>query len=145
MCVCLVEVEDACTDSGPILALPWIRVGHFAQLVRDRVFVFFSRRGNILSSFPVADLLRTLDAMSWVKINTFHWHITDSQSFPLEVAKYPQLAANGAYSADEMYSESDIQYIVQYAAAVRFPPFLRDPLLTLRVVGSVGSTSSWYA
>lgn len=56
--------------------------------------------------------------MSWVKINTFHWHITDSQSFPLEVAQYPELAANGAYSAEETYSESDVQFVVQYAAAV---------------------------
>ncbi|KAF9234700.1 glycoside hydrolase family 20 protein [Melanogaster broomeanus] len=67
--------------------------------------------------FPVADLTRTLDAMSWVKINMFHWHITDSQSFPLMVAQYPELATNGAYSADEMYSEDDMQYIVEYAAA----------------------------
>ncbi|KAN0087813.1 glycoside hydrolase family 20 protein [Tylopilus felleus] len=67
--------------------------------------------------FPVQDLLRTLDAMSWVKINTFHWHVTDSQSFPLEVAEYPQLAANGAYSSDETYSASDVQNIVQYANA----------------------------
>ncbi|KAG8214807.1 glycoside hydrolase family 20 protein [Butyriboletus roseoflavus] len=67
--------------------------------------------------FPLEDLLRTIDAMSWVKINTLHWHITDSQSFPLEVAQYPELAANGAYSADETYSESDVQYIIQYAAA----------------------------
>ncbi|KAJ8587072.1 glycoside hydrolase family 20 protein [Rhizopogon salebrosus TDB-379] len=67
--------------------------------------------------YPVADVLRTLDAMSWVKINTFHWHITDSQSFPLEVAQYPELAMNGAYSPAEVYTESDIQYIVQYAGA----------------------------
>ncbi|KIK98528.1 glycoside hydrolase family 20 protein [Paxillus rubicundulus Ve08.2h10] len=67
--------------------------------------------------FPVADLTRTLDAMSWVKINTFHWHITDSQSFPLMVADYPELAINGAYSSEETYSESDVQYLVQYAAA----------------------------
>ncbi|OAX38800.1 glycoside hydrolase family 20 protein [Rhizopogon vinicolor AM-OR11-026] len=67
--------------------------------------------------YPVADILRTLDAMSWVKINTFHWHITDSQSFPLEVAQYPELAMNGAYSAEEVYTESDIQYIVQYAGS----------------------------
>ncbi|KIJ61060.1 glycoside hydrolase family 20 protein, partial [Hydnomerulius pinastri MD-312] len=67
--------------------------------------------------FPITDLTRTLDAMSWVKINTFHWHITDSQSFPLMVAQYPELAINGAYSAEEMYSESDVQYIVAYAAA----------------------------
>ncbi|KAG6336864.1 hypothetical protein ID866_2222 [Astraeus odoratus] len=67
--------------------------------------------------FSVADLTRTLDAMSWVKINTFHWHITDSQSFPLEVAQYPELAQNGAYSPQEVYTESDIQYIIAYATA----------------------------
>ncbi|KAH7909672.1 glycoside hydrolase family 20 protein [Hygrophoropsis aurantiaca] len=67
--------------------------------------------------YPMEDLLRTLDAMSWVKINTFHWHITDSQSFPLEVAQYPQLAMNGAYSPEETYSASDVQYIVAYANA----------------------------
>ncbi|KAG2139125.1 glycoside hydrolase family 20 protein [Suillus bovinus] len=67
--------------------------------------------------YAVSDILRTLDAMSWVKINTFHWHITDSQSFPLEVAQYPELAINGAYSRKEVYNASDVQHIVQYAAA----------------------------
>ncbi|KAG1899664.1 glycoside hydrolase family 20 protein [Suillus fuscotomentosus] len=67
--------------------------------------------------YPVSDILRTLDAMSWVKINTFHWHITDSQSFPLEVAQYPELAINGAYSPQEVYTPSDVQYIIQYAGA----------------------------
>jgi len=71
------------------------------------------------SSFPVHDLIRTLDAMSWVKLNTFHWHITDSESFPLEVSQFPALARNGAYSLQEVYTESDVQYIVSYAAAVR--------------------------
>lgn len=70
-------------------------------------------------SFPVHDLIRTLDAMSWVKLNTFHWHITDSESFPLEVSQFPALAENGAYSLQEVYTESDVQYIVSYAAAVR--------------------------
>ncbi|KIM66908.1 glycoside hydrolase family 20 protein [Scleroderma citrinum Foug A] len=67
--------------------------------------------------FPVEDLTRTLDAMSWVKLNTFHWHITDGQSFPLEVSEYPELAQNGAYSPQEVYSASDVQYVVSYAAA----------------------------
>ena len=67
--------------------------------------------------------------MSWVKINTFHWHIVDSQSFPLEVAQFPELAANGAYSSDETYSESDVQNVVQYAASVRHLSFSFDLLL----------------
>ncbi len=57
--------------------------------------------------------------MSWVKMNTFHWHVVDSQSFPLEIAEFPSLSAKGAYSSSSVYSASDIKDIVAYAAAVR--------------------------
>ncbi|KAJ7465078.1 glycoside hydrolase family 20 protein, partial [Mycena latifolia] len=67
--------------------------------------------------FPVVDIKRTLDAMSWVKINTFHWHIVDSQSFPLSLPDFPELAQKGAYSASELYTPTDVQDIVAYAAA----------------------------
>ncbi|KAG7444220.1 N-acetylhexosaminidase [Guyanagaster necrorhizus] len=67
--------------------------------------------------FPVLDLKRTLDAMSWVKMSTFHWHVTDSQSFPLEVAEFPDLSAKGAYSSSMTYTTSDIEDIVAHAAS----------------------------
>ncbi|KAK0485304.1 N-acetylhexosaminidase [Armillaria luteobubalina] len=67
--------------------------------------------------FPVSDLKRTLDAMSWVKMSTLHWHVTDSQSFPLEVAEFPNLSAKGAYSSSMIYTTSDIKDIVAYAAS----------------------------
>lgn len=67
--------------------------------------------------FPVADIKRTLNAMSWVKINQFHWHIVDSQSFPLEVPGYPELSQKGAYSSSSVYSPSDVADIVSYAGA----------------------------
>ncbi|KAI0759376.1 N-acetylhexosaminidase [Trametes elegans] len=67
--------------------------------------------------FPVADIKRTLDAMSWVKMSQFHWHVVDSQSFPLEVPGFAELAAKGAYSSSTVYSASDVQEIVAYAGA----------------------------
>ncbi|EPQ54821.1 N-acetylhexosaminidase [Gloeophyllum trabeum ATCC 11539] len=67
--------------------------------------------------FPVKDLERTLDAMSWVKINNFHWHVVDSQSFPLEIPGFEDLAEKGAYSADSVYTTDDVSHIVSYAAA----------------------------
>ncbi|KAL0064337.1 Glucosamine-6-phosphate isomerase (Glucosamine-6-phosphate deaminase) (GNPDA) (GlcN6P deaminase) [Marasmius tenuissimus] len=42
--------------------------------------------------FPVSDIKGTLDGMSWVKMSTFHWHVTDSQSWPLGIAEFLELA-----------------------------------------------------
>ena len=60
-----------------------------------------------------------LDGMSMVKLNVFHWHITDSQSWPLDLASYPELAKAGAYSLSRKYTEDDIKELVQYAGEVR--------------------------
>ncbi|KDQ08352.1 glycoside hydrolase family 20 protein [Botryobasidium botryosum FD-172 SS1] len=65
--------------------------------------------------FPVTDIKRTLDAMSWVKINTFHWHVVDSQSFPLQVADFPELSEKGAYSPAQVYTPEDVKDIIAYA------------------------------
>ncbi|KAI0075466.1 N-acetylhexosaminidase [Panus rudis PR-1116 ss-1] len=65
--------------------------------------------------YPVSDILRTLDAMSWVKMSILYWHVADSQSFPLSLSKFPQLAAKGAYSEEEVYTESDVRQIVKFA------------------------------
>lgn len=52
--------------------------------------------------------------MSLSKLNVFHWHVTDSHSFPLEVASQPQLSRYGAYSPEKVYSEQDVKDIVEY-------------------------------
>ncbi|EMD39645.1 glycoside hydrolase family 20 protein [Gelatoporia subvermispora B] len=67
--------------------------------------------------FPVSDIYRTLDAMSMVKINTFHWHVVDSQSFPLEVPGFTDLAEKGAYDPTMVYTATDVKNIVAYAGA----------------------------
>ncbi|KAF8964336.1 N-acetylhexosaminidase [Flammula alnicola] len=65
--------------------------------------------------FPVADIKRTLDAMSMVKMSQFHWHVVDSQSFPLTIPGFPELSQKGAYSASQVFSSADVQDIVTYA------------------------------
>jgi hexosaminidase len=55
-------------------------------------------------------------------MNQFHWHIVDSQSFPLQVPGYLEISGQGAYSSDEVYTPEDVAEVVQYAAAVSHRP-----------------------
>ena len=63
------------------------------------------------------------------QLSILYWHVIDSQSFPLEVEVFPELASKGAYSANEIYTLHDIQTIVQYANEVSPPKgfFYRYP------------------
>ena len=43
-----------------------------------------------------------IDGLSQNKLNVFHWHLTDTQSFPLVLPSVPQLAQYGTYYDDEV-------------------------------------------
>lgn len=62
--------------------------------VKDRPT--YSHRGLLIDTarnyIPVIDIERTLDGMGASKLNVFHWHVTDSQSFPLEIPRVPQMS-----------------------------------------------------
>ena len=50
----------------------------------------------------------------------FHWHITDSQSFPLQLETVPELAQRGAYVLGQhrlVYSKKDVKRVIEYARA----------------------------
>ncbi|CAO1631360.1 unnamed protein product [Sympodiomycopsis kandeliae] len=66
--------------------------------------------------YTVQSLKRQFDAMSLLKFNQFHWHIVDSQSFPLKLdGELSVLSERGAYSPPEVYDAKAIQEIVSYA------------------------------
>lgn len=60
-------------------------------------------------------LRRIFDTMALVKLNVFHWHVTDSNSWPLELAELPELTEHGAYSPAQIFSEETVKELVQYA------------------------------
>ncbi|CEH12941.1 glycoside hydrolase family 20 protein [Ceraceosorus bombacis] len=65
---------------------------------------------------PIQALRRTIEAASFAKLNQFHWHIVDAQSFPLKLdGNLSVLAEKGAYSQVETYSAGDVRDFVQYA------------------------------
>src|SRR6218665_2966640 len=61
----------------------------------------FAYRGLLLDTarhyMPVRTILDNLDAMSYNKLNTFHWHIVDDQSFPLVMDLNASISEMGAY------------------------------------------------
>lgn len=63
----------------------------------------------------VSSLKRQLDAMAASKLNVFHWHITDSQSFPLVLPSNIRLSKYGAYSMDQTYTIQNVKDIKEYA------------------------------
>ena len=44
--------------------------------------------------------------------------MVDSQSFPLQIPGFEDLAATGAYSVEQVYSPADVADVVAYAGAV---------------------------
>lgn len=63
------------------------------------------------------------------KMNVFHWHITDSQSFPLELPSEPALAEKGSYGDGMRYTVDDVKLIVDFAMnrGVRVVPEIDTP------------------
>jgi len=67
---------------------------------------------NFMSKKVIKKIIR---GMSYDKLNVFHWHITDTHSFPFYSRRVPQLSLHGAYSPKKVYSPEDIREIVEYA------------------------------
>ncbi|CAD6208082.1 GSCOCT00010351001.2-RA-CDS [Cotesia congregata] len=74
-------------------------------------------------------ILKTLEAMGMSKLNTFHWHITDSPSFPYESRTWPNMSRYGAYSPEKVYTAEDVKEIVEAGIfhGVRVIPELDAP------------------
>lgn len=86
--------------------------------------------------FTVDEVKRMLDVMSYYKLNTFHWHLTDDQGWRIEMPDYPRLQTVGATSSNVQivdmftkteywlnkpygpyyYTQDQMREVVEYAA-----------------------------
>ena len=96
-----------------------------------------SYRGVLIDTarhfIDIATLKHVLDGLLFHKLNVFHWHITDEESFPLELDSYPNLTKYGVYSANEIYTKDDVEEIVEYARyrGIRVIPEIDSPAHSL--------------
>ncbi|MBJ7881664.1 beta-N-acetylhexosaminidase [Gelidibacter salicanalis] len=79
----------------------------------------------------VAAVKDLLDQMALLKMNVFHWHLTDDQGWRIEIKKYPKLTEIGSHRLDTQssrkspervgaphegfYTQEQIKDIIQYA------------------------------
>jgi hexosaminidase len=77
----------------------------------------FPWRGLMIDSsrhfMPIPVLKRNLDGMEAVKMNVFHWHLSDNQGFRVESHKFPKLQSEG--SDGLFYTQDEIRDVIAYA------------------------------
>jgi hexosaminidase len=62
---------------------------------------------------PLDVLKRNLDGMAAVKLNVFHWHLSENQGFRIESKKFPklqQMGSDGLY-----YTQDEVREVIAYA------------------------------
>src|SRR5579864_1140760 len=83
---------------------------------------------------PVEVIKRTLDGMASVKLNVFHWHLSEDQGFRIESKAFPKLTELG--SDGLFYTQEQAREIVAYAhdRGIRVVPEFDMP----------GHTTAWF-
>lgn len=83
---------------------------------------------------PVDVIKRNLDGMASVKLNLFHWHLSEDQGFRVESKLFPRLTALG--SDGLFYTQDQVREVVAYAYArgIRVVPEFDMP----------GHTRAWF-
>ncbi len=86
--------------------------------------------------FPVAFIKKYIDMLALLKMNTFHWHLTEDQGWRIEIKKYPKLQEVAAWRDETLighyndmphqfdgkryggyYTQEEVKEIVAYASA----------------------------
>src|SRR5271154_100004 len=77
----------------------------------------FPWRGLMIDSarhfIPMDVLKRNIDGMEAVKMNVFHWHLSENQGFRVESKKFPKLHEMG--SDGLYYSQEEVRELIEYA------------------------------
>ncbi|MDT7778302.1 MAG: hexosaminidase [Acidobacteriota bacterium] len=93
------------------------REGYFVPVVSIDDKPRFRWRGLLIDVGrhfePVEVLKRNLDAMAAVKLNVFHWHLTEDQGFRVESKIFPRLHQMG--SDGLFYTQEQVRDVVAYA------------------------------
>lgn len=85
----------------------------------------FQHRGMLLDCcrhfMSIEFIKRYIDLLSFLKMNVFHWHLTEDQGWRIEIKKYPNLTKIGGFRMQDgklyggFYTQEEIKSVVEYA------------------------------
>lgn len=138
-------VIDAVTDIGAMRALETLaqliqtNAGKsFIPYVKIKDNPRFKWRGLMIDVcrhyIPKSVILRNLDAMAAMKLNVFHWHLSEDQGYRVECKTFPKLHEMG--SDGKYFTHEDVKEIIKYAndRGIRVVPEFDIP----------GHSTSWF-
>jgi hexosaminidase len=90
------------------------------QPVKIKDAPLYPHRGIMMDTgrnfITMRKIFEQIDGMALSKLNVLHWHLDDSQSWPMQIRSYPEMTKD-AYSAREVYTENDMRRVITYARA----------------------------
>lgn len=133
-------VIEASHERGVFYALQSLRqlidLNGFSENIKVEDYPAFSWRGFMLDEsrhfFGSEVVKQILDHMAYHKMNVFHWHLTDSLGWRLEIKKHPGLTSHSSirkntqlndagdmtgkeYGRGLFYTQEQIKEIIEYA------------------------------
>lgn len=138
----IIEIHTS-SENGAIFAIQTLAQVYDGQNVPKMIIEDkpqYEWRAFMLDSarhfWSVEHVKKTLDIMSNLKLNVFHWHLTDDQGWRLEIKKYPELTEKGSirkesqlrvtnpiydgkeYGKGLFYTQNEITDVINYAKSL---------------------------
>ncbi len=128
----LLQIFQQGIPVGDGIAIPRLRITDYPRFPYRGMHLDVSRH-----FFKPEFIRKYIDLIAMHKMNVFHWHLTDDQSWRIEIKKYPKLTEVGAWRVDHedlpwgerpdqsekdtatyggFYTQDQIREIVAYAA-----------------------------
>ncbi|HYK89918.1 MAG TPA: family 20 glycosylhydrolase, partial [Acidobacteriota bacterium] len=119
----LVDLDDES------FGLPVVRIDDHPRFVWRGLMIDVCRHW-----IPIEALKRNLDGMAAVKMNVFHWHLSEDQGFRIESKTFPKLQEMG--SDGKYFTQDQVKEVLAYARdrGIRVVPEFDMP----------GHTTAWF-
>jgi len=101
------EFENG-TFQGNDIAIPSVTIKDEPQFIYRGMHLDVGRH-----MFSVDFIKKYIDALAMLKMNTFHWHLTEDQGWRIEIKKYPKLQEVAAFRNETLighYSDQPHQF-----------------------------------